>query len=196
MAYSRYYATIVASDPGGVLTHVVANPDNNTFGIIADAHLQVAVSVPGQTLAAFQALVAAGRYTVLQLNNDYSLINNTITTALTLEAGGTYRVYLNRVTPKNAHVVDFQAGSPLTETDLDNSNRYTLFRSQELEADMAVVSSAAAASSYTLTLAEMNSVAGIAGAFVGYTDTQNIENKTFAADKGNLFDCGGRSWTA
>jgi hypothetical protein len=40
----------------------------------------------------------------------------------------------------------------------------------------------------------MKAVASVTGDFVGHSDTQNIENKTFAADKGNAYDCGGRSW--
>ena len=190
MAYSRYYATETAtSGSNPALVHTIANPDNASFGYLAPAHIQLSISTANQSLADFQAASKS----VLSINNDYLLDGDgkitTIPSSLTLTAGATYRIYINRVTPKLTHTVDFQAGSPLTESDLDNSNRFSLFRSQEIEDDLG-------STSFALTLAAMKETAGITGNFLGTTDAQSVENKTFAPLKGNTFDCGGRSYTA
>jgi len=125
----------------------------------------------------------------LSLYNDYTLTGSSIEIP-NLTASAAYQFYINRVTPKLTHFVDFQAGSPITETDLDNSNNYALFRFQELE-DVSEQYSP-----YVLTLARMKTVAGITGEFTGDTDTQTITNKTFTAGASitSSFDLGTASW--
>lgn len=191
--YSRYYATANAGgDPAVTLAHTISNSANTNFAWLADNHLQLYISSAGQSLDDFKAAITGGQ-APLNLNNDYTLTgsNILIPSSYGLSAAA-YRLFVKRVTPKNTHFVDFQAGSPLTESDLDNANNYALFRSQELEDDLSVVSST---SNYTLTLAAMKTVANVTGDFVGHSDSQNLENKTFAANKGNTYDCGGRSWS-
>jgi hypothetical protein len=189
--YSRYYATATAGNPA-TLAHTISNSYNTNFAWLVDSHIQLYISSAGQSLDDFKTAIVGGQ-AALTLNNDYTLTNGDILIPQTygLTANAVYRLHIKRVTPKDAHFVNFQAGSPLTESDLDNSNNYALFRSQELEDDLSVVSST---STFTLTLAAMKAVASVTGDFVGHSDTQNIENKTFAADKGNAYDCGGRSW--
>ena len=192
--YSRYYATATAvNDSGNVtLAHTISNSANTNFAWLLGSHLQLYISSAGQSLDDFKTAVAGGQ-AALTLNNDYTLTGDDILIPATYGlSAAVYRLHIKRVTPKDAHFVNFQAGSPLTEADLDNSNNYALFRSQEIEDDLAVVSST---STFTLTLAAMKAVASVTGDFVGHSDTQNLENKTFAADKGNTYDCGGRSWT-
>lgn len=136
MAYSRYYATESTPINSGVLTHTINNPSNANFGFLANAHLELRLSTADQALTSFVADIDANDLTALSLGNAYTLEGNTITvTSLTVDS--TYRLHLKRVTPKLAHFVDFQAGSPLTEADLDNSNKYSLFREQEIEDDLA-----------------------------------------------------------
>lgn len=193
--YSRYYATATAGSPTATLAHTISNSDNANFSWLLDSHLLLHISSANQSLDDFKTAVAAGSTSALSLNNDYSLNSSgelLILAGYGLTAGATYRLYLKRATPKSAHFVDFQAGSPLTELDLDNANNYALFRSQELEDDLAVVT---ANSVYTLTLSEMKSVASVSGSFVGDTDTQTLNNKEFAAAGTSTFDCSPRSWT-
>ena len=185
MGLANYISSSTASGSGG-FTHSVSNPGNNNFAWLNDSHIEIRLSTAGQTLGSFT--IAIGEGTINKLTSGYTLIGSTLTFS-GLTNGGGYHFEVKRVTPHLTHYVDFQAGSPITETDLDNSNLYALYRTQELEDGVSEVTS------FSLTLEEMKSVAGITGAFVGNTDTQNIENKTFATDKGNFYDCGGRSWT-
>ena len=136
MAYSRYYASEDTPINSGVLTHTLANPDNNNFGYLNPYHLEVYASKSDQSMSAFQADVASGYADQYVLNNDFTLANNVITIS-NLATNKRYRLFIKRVTPKLRHFVDFQAGSPLTEADLDNSNKYSLFREQEIEDDLA-----------------------------------------------------------
>ena len=136
MAFSRYYATESTPINSGVLTHTIANPSNNNFGYLDSYHLEVYLSTADQSLSSFQSDVAAGSVTKKSLGNDYTHENNTISFS-NLASDKTYRLYVKRATPKLTHFVDFQAGSPLTEADLDNSNKYSLFREQEIEDDLA-----------------------------------------------------------
>ena len=186
MGLSNYIVSTAASGSGGI-SHSVSNPGNNNFDWLNSSHIEIRLSTAGQTLASFTTALEEG--TINKLTSGYTLIGKTLTFA-GLTNDGAYHFQVKRVTPVLAHYVDFQAGSPITESDLDNSNRYALYRLQELEDTVSEVET------YTLTLAEMKSVAGIVGAFMGNTDTQTVENKTFHSDKGNLYDCGGRSWTS
>lgn len=136
MAFSRYYATEDTPINSGVLTHTISNPSNTNFGYLADTHLELYVSKSDESMSAFQADVAAGYADKYNLNNDFTLEGSTITIT-GLATDKRYRLFLKRVTPKLTHYVDFQAGSPLTEADLDNSNKYSLFREQEIEDDLA-----------------------------------------------------------
>lgn len=137
MAYSRYYATETTPLNTGVLTHTIGNPSNNNFGYLTASHLELYLSHADQTLASFTSDVDAGDAKLCVIYNDFTVENNVITlTGLLPDT--TYRIYIKRVTPKLTHFVDFQAGAPLTETDLDNSNKYSLFREQEIEDDLAV----------------------------------------------------------
>ena len=81
--------------------------------------------------------------------------------------------------------MDFTAGSPLTEADLDNSNKYALFRAQELEDEV---------SDKTISLAKMKSTANITGDFVDTTSAQTITNKNFP-DSTSVFDGGSLSFS-
>ena len=192
MSYSRYITSGTTTGAGG-LVHTVSNSGNSTFDWLASSHMKIYLSTAGQSQASFTAAIAAGTVNEFTPQMGYTLVGVTLTFS-GLNASATYFFQVKRVTPKLSHFVDFSAGSPLIEVDLDNSNKYALFRSQEIEDDLETLNAAASSSTYTLTLAEMKSVASVTGAFVGDTDTQSIENKTFAANKGNLYDCGGRSW--
>jgi hypothetical protein len=190
--YSRYYATAETEGDPATLAHTISNSANTNFAWLLGSHLQLYISSAGQSLADFKTAVAAGQ-APLNLNNDYTLTGADILIPASYGlSAATYRLHVKRVTPKDAHFVNFQAGSPLTELDLDNSNNYALFRSQEIEDDLAVVAST---STFVLTLAAMKAAASVSGDFVGHSDTQNLENKTFATNKGNSYDCGGRSWS-
>ena len=136
MAFSRYYATEDTPVNSGVLTHTIANPSNTNFGYLDPYHLEVYVSKADESLNAFQADVNAGTADKYTLNNDFTLESGVITIN-NLAVDKRYRLFIKRVTPKLKHFVDFQAGSPLTEADLDNSNKYSLFREQEIEDDLA-----------------------------------------------------------
>jgi len=136
MAYSRYYASEDTPMNSGVLTHTVANPDNNNFGYLSPYDLEVYASKADQSLSSFQADVDSNYADQYTLDNDFTLINNVITIT-NLAANKRYRLFIKRATSKLVHPVDFQAGSPLTEADLDNSNKYSLFREQEIEDDLA-----------------------------------------------------------
>lgn len=194
--YSRYYATAVAGNPA-TLVHTISNAGNANFAWLLDSHLELYVSSAGQSLDAFKVAIAGGSTAALTLNNDYTLDNSSgdilILAGYGLTADATYRLHIKRVTPKGIHFVNFQAGSPLTELDLDNSNNYALFRSQELEDDLEVF---VEDGSYTLTLEDMKTVAGVTGDFTGTTDTQTMTNKAFTAGEGitTTFDLGTASW--
>jgi|18_taG_2_1085343.scaffolds.fasta_scaffold00273_2 hypothetical protein len=187
MGYSRYYGNATANG-AGTLVHVVSNPDNANFGWLLNSHLELRLSSAGQSLAAFTTEVEDG-LAKLSLYNDYN-INGSSIEIPNLTASAVYQFYISRITPKLSHFVDFQAGSPITETDLDNSNKYALFRFQELE-DVSEQYSP-----FILTLAKMKTVAGITGEFTGDTDTQTMTNKTFTAGAGitSSFDLGTASW--
>lgn len=186
MSYSRYITTGTATSGGG-LVHTVSNSGNTSFTWLAADHIKIYLSAAGASLVDFTAAIAQGTINEFTPAMGYTLVGTTLTFS-GLTASSAYNFQIKRETPKLTHFVDFSAGSPLTEIDLDNSNKYALFRAQELEDELELVST------YTLTLADMKTVASVTGAFLGDTDTQNIENKTFASDKGNLYDCGGRSW--
>ena len=193
MSYSRYITSGTTTGGGG-LVHTVSNSGNSTFDWLSPDHMKIYLSTAGQSQVDFTAAIAAGTVNEFTPQMGYTLVGVTLTFS-GLNALSSYFFQVKRVTPKLSHFVDFSAGSPLTEVDLDNSNKYALFRSQELEDDLETVNAVASSSTFTLTLAAMKAVASVTGDFVGHSDTQNIENKTFAANKGNTYDCGGRSWT-
>ena len=138
MRYSRYYAAATTNE-SGVLTHTVSNPNNINFGYLAKTHLEFRISANSQTLTAFTADIDADDVSALSLGNDYTLDLShefASTNNMNLTPTATYYLYVKRATPKLTHFVDFQGGAPLTEADLDNSNRYSLFREQEIEDDL------------------------------------------------------------
>ena len=184
MGLANYYGNATANG-SGLLTHTVSNPDNANFDWLIASHLELRLSTAGQSLAAFTTAVENGQ-AKLSLYNDYSLTGKLIEVP-NLVAGGVYQFYVSRVTPKKTHFVDFQAGSPITETDLDNSNRYALFRSQEIE-DLAAP--------FQLTLAKMKTAAGTSGDFVDTGSAQTVLNKTFpSTGTGSNFDAGQANWS-
>jgi len=192
MAFSRYYAA-QATNGSGVLAHTIANPDNASFGYLHLHHLEFRISSAGQSLVAFKTALDAG-IAKLTNYNDYTIADGvfTIPADYGLTESATYQLQIKRVTPKLTHYVNFNAGAPITETDLDNSNSYALFRSQELEDGIQDVIDFG----FVLTLAEMKSVAGITGEFTGDTDTQIMTNKAFTAGTAitSTFDLGTASW--
>ncbi len=187
MAFSNYISSATASGSGGI-THSISNPGNNSFAWLNSDHMEFRLSTPGQSLSSFNTELTAE--TINKATN-YTLIGTTLTFS-GLTNGGAYHFEVKRVTPHLTHYVDFQAGSPITESDLDNSNRYALYRTQELEDGL----QSALDLGYVLTLGEMKSIAGITGEFTGDTDTQTITNKTFTAGAGitSSFDLGTASW--
>lgn len=187
MGLSKYYGN-AAANGSGLLSHTVSNPDNASFAWLNDSHLELRVSSAGQSLAAFQTAVDAGQ-SKLSLYNDYTLTGKLIEVP-NLTNGATYQFEIRRVTPKSTHYVDFQAGSPITETDLDNSNNYALFRTQELEDTISGFSD------YELTLAKMKTAAGTSGDFVDTGSAQTVLNKTFpSTGTGSNFDAGQANWS-
>ena len=184
MGLSSYITTVTSSGSGGI-THTVSNPGNNNFTWLSSSHIEIRLSSAGQSLVSFKTAITNG--TVNKLTSGYTLIGSTLTLS-GLTNNAVYYFEVKRVTPKIAHYVDFQAGSPITESDLDNSNRWALYRTQELED----------AVTFTLTLENMKTVAGITGDgdFVFTTDTQTITNKTFTAGTAitSSFDLGTASW--
>ena len=178
MAYSRYIASGTATGAGGLVASI-SNPSNSNFDWLTPDHIKIYLSSANQTLDSFNTDLAAGDISLFNPSDGYTLVGTTLTFS-GLTANATYRWQVKRVTPKLTHYVDFQAGSPLTELDLDNSNKYTLFRSQELEDDI---------EEKTMTLATMKLTAGITGDFVDTTSAQTISNKTFT-DTTSSFDGG------
>ena len=180
MAYSKYITSGATSGGTGFI-HNVSNPGNNQFDWLSPDHIEIRLSNAGETLAAFSARVAAGTVAIFNPSNGYSLIGTTLTfTGLT--SGQTYRFQLERVTPKLSHVVNFQAGAPLTEAALDNSNKYALFRAQELEDKIA---------DNLVSLSSMKTAAGVTGDFVDTESAQTIKNKTFInSGSASVFDGG------
>lgn len=181
MAFSRYYAAESTPVNSGVITHTISNPSNTNFGYLSNSHVELYVSSPDESLSAFQADVNAGQATKFLINNDFTLENNTITVSGLL-ANKTYRLYVKRATPKLTHFVDFQAGSPLTEADLDNSNKYSLFREQEIEDDLAdtnaLIGTSGSGSSSLDTAEAIKTALGIEGDAVGTQNVQEIFTKT------------------
>ena len=189
MGLSKYYGSATA-DGSGIINHTISNPDNSNFAWLHGSHLEIRLSSAGQSLSSFQTAVDGGGVAKLTQYTNYSLTGSVLQIP-SLTNNAAYKFEVRRITPKKTHFVDFQAGSPLTENDLDNSNKYALFRSQELEDRLNDVASS---SGYTLTLAEMKSVASVNGDFVGHTDTKNLSNKSFVANTNNTYDCGIRNW--
>lgn len=186
MAFSRYYGS-QAANGSGVLVHTVANPDNASFGFLHISHVELRMSSAGQSLVAFKAALESGM-AKLTIYNDYTFANGVITIPASygLTQSATYQLQIKRVTPKLTHYVNFNAGAPITETDLDNSNSYALFRSQEIEDDLG---------ENLLTLINMKTVSGITGDFVDTLSFQTVRNKTFPADQSNVADYGTAAWT-
>ena len=186
MAFSRYYGAQTANG-SGVLGHTINNPDNASFGFLNVSHIELRLSSAGQSLVAFKAALEAGM-AKLTIYNDYTLESGVITLPASygLTQGATYQLQIKRATPKLAHYVNFNAGAPITETDLDNSNSYALFRAQEIEDDLG---------ENLLTLINMKNVSGITGDFVDTLSVQTVRNKTFPADQSNVADYGLASWT-
>lgn len=183
MGYSKYYGNATANG-AGTLTHVISNPDNVYFGWLITSHLELRLSSAGQSLGSFTTAVEGG-LAKLSLYNDYSVTGSSVEIP-NLTANAVYQFFINRVTPKLSHFVDFQAGAPITETDLDNSNKYALYRSQELEDSL---------SPYELTLAKMKTASGLTGDFVDTGSVQTVSNKIFpATGDGSNFDCGSANW--
>lgn len=178
MGYSRYISSGVMSGTGGH-THVVSNPGNSGFSWLSVDHIKIYLSDAGQSLTDFQSALSAGTVNLFNPADGYTLVGTTLTFS-GLTALATYRFQIKRVTPKLSHFVDFQAGAPLTELALDNSNKYTLFRAQELEDDM---------EESALSLQNMKTTAGVTGDFVDTTSSQTLTNKTFQ-DSTSTFDGG------
>jgi hypothetical protein len=178
MAYSRYIGSGAASGTGGH-THAVSNPGNGNFDWLSTDHIKIYLSDAGQSVSSFQSEISAGTVSLFNPADGYTLVGTTLTFS-GLSASATYRFLIKRETPKLSHFVNFQAGAPLTELALDNSNKYTLFRAQELEDDL---------EEKALSLANMKTTAGITGDFVDTTSAQTITNKTFQ-DSASTFDGG------
>jgi hypothetical protein len=178
MGYSRYITSGTTTSNGG-FTHTVTNPDNGTFTWAEVGHIKVYISTANQTLSSFQDTVILGTAAEAQ---DYTLIGRTLTFSA-LTPNSTYQFQVKRVTPKLTHFVDFQAGQPLTELALDNSNKYTLYVAQELEDDMG---------DNNLTLTLMKSLASVSGDFVDTTSIQTVLNKTLPStgSSGTKIDMG------
>jgi hypothetical protein len=183
MGYSRYIGGGTTTSSGG-LVHNVSNPDNNSFTWLSPDHIQIYLSTAGQSLSSFEAALNAGTVNLFNPSDGYVLAGTTLTFT-GLAASSQYKFQIKRVTPKLTHFVDFTAGSPLTEADLDNSNKYALFRAQELEDEV---------SDKTISLAKMKSTANITGDFVDTTSAQTITNKNFP-DSTSVFDGGSLSFS-
>jgi hypothetical protein len=187
MGLSKYYGN-AAANGSGLLSHTISNPDNASFNWLNNSHVELRLSSAGQSLVAFQAAVKAGQ-DKLSLFNDYSITGKLLEVP-SLTNGATYQFEIRRITPKSTHYVNFQAGSPITETDLDNSNNYALYRTQELEDTVANFSE------YELTLAKMKTAAGTSGDFVDTDSAQTVLNKTFpSTGSGSNFDAGQANWS-
>lgn len=178
MAYSKYI-TSGATLAGTGFVHNVSNSGNSYFAWLADSHLEVRLSTLNESVTDFSARVAAGTVEVYAPSDGYSLVGTTLTFT-GLVTSSTYHFEVRRVTPKLVHVVDFQAGAPLTESALDNSNKYALFRAQELEDRI---------SDNMVSLSTMKIAANISGDFVDTLSVQTLANKTFS-DNTSSFDGG------
>ena len=180
MGYSRYIGSGTTTSEGGLVISV-SNPDNGSFNWLSPDHVQIRISQPNQSVADFEAALTAGTVSLFNPSDGYTLVGSTLTFS-GLNASVVYRFQVKRVTPKLTHYVNFQAGAPLTEVDLDNSNKYTLFRAQELEDDIDEKTT-------SLSLTNMKTTAGITGDFVDTTSAQTVTNKNFA-DSTSVFDGG------
>tara|TARA_B100001175_G_scaffold316835_1_gene331810 strand:+ start:2013 stop:2567 length:555 start_codon:yes stop_codon:yes gene_type:complete len=183
MAYSKYIASGVTGGGTG-FTHNISNPSNAQFAWLSEDHLQIRLSTANETVAAFQTRLSKGTVPLFNPGDGWSISGETITVT-GLVTSTTYRFQLERVTPKLNHTVEFAAGAPLTEAALDNSNKYALFRAQELEDKI---------EDNLLSLGNMKTVANITGDFVDTTSPQTITNKTFQ-DSTSVFDGGVLSFT-
>lgn len=184
MAYSRYYTSTSSTGSGGI-SHNISNPDNSNFSWLGDDHIKIYISTAGSTLAAFKSAYEAGTVSLFSPSDGYVLSGTTLTfSGLTASSG--YQILIKRETPKLHHVVDFQAGAPITELDLDNSNKYTLFRAQELDDDI---------SENLVSLTVMKTKAGITGNFVDTDSVQTLKNKTFVAGSGICSNFDGGTFT-
>ena len=184
MAYSRYYVSASSTGSGG-LSHNISNPDNGNFSWLSNDHIKIYLSGAGHTLSAFKAAISAGTVSVFTPSDGYTLSGTTLTfSGLTASSG--YQILIKRETPKLNHVVDFQAGAPITELDLDNSNKYTLFRAQELDDDIG---------ENLISLNVMKTKAGIVGDFVDTDSVQTLKNKTFIAGSGIASNFDGGTFT-
>ena len=178
MGYSRYI-TSGTTTSNGSFNHTVTNPENAMFAWADVDHIKVYISTANQSLSSFQSEVILGTAPEAQ---DYTLIGRTLSFSA-LNINSTYQFQVKRITPKLTHFVDFQAGQPLTELALDNSNKYTLYVAQELEDDMG---------DNNLTLTLMKSLASVSGDFVDTTSIQTVMNKTLPANSsdGTKIDMG------
>lgn len=179
MSYSRYYF-VKAIDGTGVLTHTISNPSNTYFSWLSTAHLEFHRSNLAESLTDFTERIETGASTKLTMSGGSggSLVAGVLT--ITGLSVGSYYVHVRRVTPKLSHFVDFQVGQTLTAEDLDNSNKYALFRQQELEDDL---------TDNALTETKVKARLGITGDAVGTTDAQTLTNKQFE-DSTSRFDGG------
>ena len=184
MGYSRYFVTVNTTSSGGV-SHTISNPDNAGFSWISADHIKVYLSSANQTLSDFKTAISNGTVSLFNPSDGYTLSGSTLTFS-GLSASSEYQIQIKRVTPKLNHVVDFQAGAPITETDLDNCNKYTLFRSQELDDEIA---------ENLVSLAVMKTKAGIEGDFVDTDSVQTLKNKTFVAESGVTSNFDGGTFT-
>jgi hypothetical protein len=181
MAFSRYITSGTASASGG-FTHSVSNPSNGSYGWLLGDHMKIYLSTAGQSLASFTTALDAGTVSLFNPGDGYTLQGTTLTFS-GLVASSIYQFQVKRMTPKLTHFVNFNAGSPLSEADLDNSNKYALFRAQELEDDM---------EENNLSLQNMKNTAGnLTGDFVDTNSVQTLTNKTFSdTNSASTFDGG------
>jgi hypothetical protein len=178
MAYSKYISN-ASTGAGTGFVHTISNSGNSYFAWLADSHIEVRLSTLNESVGDFSARLAAGTVDLYAPSDGYSLVGTTLSFT-GLVTSSNYSFEVKRVTPKLVHVVDFQAGAPLTESSLDNSNKYALFRSQELEDRI---------SDSMISLSSMKIAANITGDFVDTLSHQTISNKTFT-NTASTFDGG------
>lgn len=178
MGYSKYISSGNTSGIGG-FTLTVSNPGNSSFSWLADGHIKIYLSDANQSLAAFQTALNEGTVALFNPSDGYTLVGTTLTFS-GLAASATYKFLIKRETPILTHFVNYQAGAPLTKTALDNSNKYALFRAQELEDRI---------SESMMSLNAMKTAANITGDFVDTLSHQTISNKTFT-NSASTFDGG------